>query len=154
MTIERRNPLEGLESVKIPSIQQAEGLQVFGLRWPLEDDLDYMTLDEALQQEVFDVTEIDEGGHVPTIKIVNKSDRMVFLMAGELLVGCKQDRVLNTSMMVPAKSEMPIPVTFVEAGRWGYRSSKFRSGGSSSHSYLRMIITSQSSAHYKARGLA
>ena len=154
VTTKRQDPLEALGSVEVSSIQEAEGLQVYGLKWPLQGDLDYMTLDEALQQEVLDVTEFDEGGRVPTIKIVNKSNRLVFLMAGELLVGCKQDRVLNTSMIVPAKSEMPIPVTCVEAGRWGYQSNRFRSGESSSHSYLRMMVTSQSSAHYKARGVA
>jgi hypothetical protein len=72
-------------------------------------------------------------------------------MVGELLVGCKQDRVLNTSMMVPSKTEMPIPVACVEAGRWGYHSRKFRSGQTSSHSYLRMILSKETSAQYRAK---
>jgi len=101
---------------------------------------------------MLDVTEIDSGGQVPTIKVVNKSDRMVFLMAGEELVGGKQNRVLNASMMVPAKGEMPIPVTCVERGRWGYTSRRFGSGTSSSHSRLRMMMSKQVSGSYKAAG--
>lgn len=146
------NALEKLSSVEIKSIQQAGSLQVFGLRWPTVDGLEYATLDEALLDKMLEVTEINEGGHVPSIKVANKSERMIFLMAGELLVGCKQDRVLNTSMMVPKSTEMPIPVACVEAGRWGYKSAKFRSGQTSSHSYLRMILSKETSARYRANG--
>lgn len=143
--------LEVLNGVEINSVQQSGTLQVFGLKWPCGDGLDYATLDEALLDQMLEVTEISEGGQVPTIKVDNKSGRMVFLMAGELLVGCKQDRVLNTSVMVPSKTEMPIPVACVEAGRWGYKSRKFRSGQTSSHSYLRMILSKETSARYRAK---
>jgi hypothetical protein len=144
--------LEKLTELEAVRIQQAGGLQVFGLRWPAGDGLDYATLDEALRDKILEVMEINEGGQVRTIKVVNKSDRMVFLMAGELLVGCKQDRVLNTSMIVPARTEMPIPVACVEAGRWGYRSRKFGSARSSSHSYLRMMLARQTYTHYRVLG--
>ena len=40
---------------------------------------------------------------------------------GEQLAGGKQNRVLNASILVPAKSELPIPVTCVERGRWALR---------------------------------
>lgn len=101
---------------------------------------------------VLDLSEVGEGGDVPTIKLVNRSNRMVFLMAGEMLVGCKQDRVLNTSIMAPAEKEMQIPVTCVEAGRWRHTSRSFGSGGSSSHSTLRMMMSMQTSASYMAEG--
>lgn len=141
-----------LRKVEITAMQQASGLQVFGLKWPCGNELDYMTLDEALQEKVLDVAEIDEGGRVPAIKVANKSRRLVFMMAGELLVGCKQDRVLDASMMVPTESEMRIPVSCVEAGRWVYQSRKFRSGDTSSPSFLRMMMSRQSSAHYRRYG--
>lgn len=145
------NALDVLNGVEISSVQQAGTLQVFGLKWPGGDGLDYATLDEALLDQMLEVTEISEGGQVPAIKVENKSGRMVFLMAGELLVGCKQDRVLNTSVMVPSKTEMPIPVACVEVGRWSYKSRKFRSGQTSSHSYLRMILSKETSARYRAK---
>jgi hypothetical protein len=71
-----------------------------------------MTLDQALRDKALDVTEINEGGQVPAIEVANKSERMVFLMAGELLIGCKQDRLLNSSMMVPSKGEMAPSTSF------------------------------------------
>ena len=109
-------------------------------------------MDEALEKELLDITEVDSGGRVPALKVVNKSERMVFLMAGEELVGGKQNRVLNASMMVPANSEMPIPVTCVEQGRWGYKSHHFSSGVTSSHRYLRMMMSKQVSSSYKVSG--
>ena len=80
--------LERPSSVGICSVQQAANLQVFGLQWSAGNGLDYTTLDEALLDKVLDVAEINEGGQVPTLKVANRSERMVFLMAGELLVGC------------------------------------------------------------------
>jgi hypothetical protein len=150
------NVLEGLRDAEIAGIRQAAGVQVFDLRWPAEPAErahDYVTLDEALEQQILEVTEISEGGSVPTLKVFNKSVRMVFLMAGEELVGGKQDRVLNSSMMVPGKTEVPIPVTCVEVGRWGYKSRKFGSASSSSHSRLRMMMSKQVTGSYRAIGV-
>ncbi len=146
------NVLESLGRAEVTEGRDAAGLQVFSIRWPTGDGHDYATLDEALQEQILHVTEIDAGGQVPTIKVRNKSNRMVFLMAGEELVGGKQNRVLNASMMVPARGEMPIPVTCVERGRWGYKSKQFSSGTTSSHRFLRMMMSKQVSGSYKAVG--
>jgi hypothetical protein len=106
-------------------------VEIFHLRWPGINGLDYITLDEALEAQCIEVTEFTETGQVPRIKIINRSGHMVFVMAGEQLVGCKQNRVVNASIMIPPHSEMPLPVTCVERGRWGYRSAVFSSAHSS-----------------------
>ncbi|MGZ4731794.1 MAG: ARPP-1 family domain-containing protein, partial [Terriglobales bacterium] len=101
--------LDVLKSVKVDGHQQYEALEIFHLRWAVDGHrLDYLTLDEALETKCIEVAESSQSGHVPQIKIINRSDRMIFLMAGEQVVGCKQNRVLNASMMVPARSEMPL----------------------------------------------
>jgi len=46
------------------------------------------------------------------------------------LVGAKQNRILNTDVLVPAKSTRDVPVSCVERGRWGYKSRHFTPGGS------------------------
>jgi hypothetical protein len=152
MIANKQNVLESLENVETSAVQSVDGLQVFALKWPCEGGLEYSILDEALQQKALEVSEVSEGGRVPTLKLINKSDRMVFLMAGEELVGGKQNRVLNASMMVAAGGEMPVPVTCVEVGRWGYRTRRFDSGTISSHYNLRRIMSKQVSGSYRVAG--
>jgi hypothetical protein len=137
-----------LRTVEVTEPRETGGLQVFGLRWQSGNGLSYTTLDDALAEQALEVTEVSEGGSVPTLKVHNKGGTMVFLMAGEQLVGAKQNRVLNASIMVAGQSELPIPVTCVEAGRWRYRSHTFSSSGTTSHSLLRAQMCKQSSDSY------
>jgi hypothetical protein len=141
--------IERLQSVEVMEPQEAGGLQVFGLRWPGGPDLQYRTLDEALGEGLLEVSEVSDGGSVPSLKVANKGDHMTFLMAGEHLQGGKQNRVLNASIMVAPHSELPIPVSCVERGRWGYRGSHFGSSGSSSHSKLRKMMHGHASESYR-----
>jgi hypothetical protein len=51
----------------------------------------------------------------------------VLIVDGEELVGAKQNRIVNLSILVPAQSTLTIPVSCVEAGRWRSRSRAFSS---------------------------
>lgn len=144
--------LDNLKDVQVTSHQQDGPIEVFHLRWPGGGGVEYATLDEALGAKWIEVTEFTEAGEVPGIKIVNRSGHMVFVMAGEQLVGGKQNRVMNASMMVPSHSEMPLPVTCVEQGRWGYSSPVFSSGRSSSHQRLRTLMSQQVTMSYRRAG--
>jgi hypothetical protein len=84
-----------------------------------------MTLAEALAEGLLRVTEVSTSGSVSELHVVNTSDRPVFILDGEELIGAKQNRVVNLSILVPAKTELNIPVSCVEAGRWSYRSPEF-----------------------------
>jgi hypothetical protein len=143
---------ERLESIEVTQSQDAGRLQIFGLRWPGDDGLLYVTLDEAIASKALEVSEISESGRVPTLKVTNRADKMVFLMSGEQLVGAKQNRVLNASIMVPAQSELPIPVSCVEAGRWRYRSPVFASAGTMSHGMLRKMMSKHAYEGFRTRG--
>jgi hypothetical protein len=84
-----------------------------------------LTLDEALSSGWAHVTELSESGSVPELRFVNKGARPVFILDGEELVGAKQNRVVNLSMLVPPASSLTIPVSCVESGRWQARSRTF-----------------------------
>ncbi|PAY19062.1 hypothetical protein CKO51_13085 [Rhodopirellula sp. SM50] len=72
--------------------------------------------------------------------VQNKSDKLVLFLEGEELVGAKQNRVLNTSVLVAAHRKAKIPVSCVEQGRWSHRSTYFGSSGSHSPSKLRRAL--------------
>jgi hypothetical protein len=143
---------ELLRHVEVTAPQRAGALQVFGLRWQAGNGLRYSTLDDALAAQALEVTEITDGGSVPTLKVTNKGDVMVFLMAGEQLIGAKQNRVLNASLLVPGKTELPVPVSCVEAGRWRYQSQKFASGQTMSHGSLRKMMSKHAHDGYREHG--
>lgn len=116
-----------LAGIKVGAKQSHRNVTVYCLLAAEEADVDFLTLDEALQNKFLSVTELDEHGSVPELKVVNKSDRMVLMMDGEELVGAKQNRVLNVTVLIAAHSETIIPVSCVEQGRWSYRSREFAS---------------------------
>jgi hypothetical protein len=89
---------------------------------------DYLLASEAIDAGVLTVTEVDESGTVPELLAVNDADRPVLLIDGEELQGAKQNRILNTSVLLPPKSKTRIPVSCVEEGRWSHVSPTFKAG--------------------------
>lgn len=142
-----------LASIEVDEATVEGDYQVFGLHWRPGNGLEYKTLDDAMAEKMLEVTEVNQAGSVPRIRVVNRSKKdRVFLMAGEQLVGAKQNRVLNASILLDARSELPLPVSCVEAGRWAYRGPRFESRGSSSHYMLRHIMAKKAHYYYKSRG--
>ncbi len=82
-----------------------------------------------MQQNLATITEVSQGGQVPNLKFTNLADGAVLLVEGEELIGAKQNRVLNTTILVRPKSELNIPVSCTEAGRWSYNSPTFSHSG-------------------------
>jgi len=116
-----------LDKVKVGRKQSHRNLAVFPLLSGYTTALDYMTLDEALAGGLIEVTEVSQGGAVPELKVANGSPRNVLILDGEELVGAKQNRIVNTTILIQAKSTTVIPVSCVEQGRWHYRSPSFSS---------------------------
>ena len=113
----------------------------------------YVTLDEALPRG-FRVDETSDAGTVPELVVSNPTDTRVLLYDGEELVGAKQDRILNVSVLVEAGAKLPIPVSCVEQGRWRRESALFSAGDHVSHSHLRRLKAQALAAQPLARGVA
>ena len=71
------------------------------------------------------LTEVSHGGSVPELIVINRADRPLLLLDGEELIGAKQNRVLNTTILLKEKSETVVPVSCTEHGRWSYVSAAF-----------------------------
>ena len=100
----------------------------------------YISFSKALKNGEIIVTEINSSGSVNDLMIENKSDNFVFLSDGDLLQGAKQNRVLNTSVLVMPHTKIVVPVSCVEAGRWRYTSMDFQDSGYSAPHTLRQAI--------------
>ena len=94
-----------------------------------EGTINFITLAEALESHVLTVSELTQGGSVPELKVTNAGDIAVLLLDGEELAGAKQNRVLNTTVLVPAKQSIVIPVSCTEQGRWAYATETFHESG-------------------------
>jgi hypothetical protein len=102
----------------------------------------YMLLGEALEAKLAKVTELG-GGVVPELLFENMADCPVLILGGEELVGAKQNRMVNLTILAAPKSKMVIPVSCVEAGRWQMATTEFEPSRFMAFSALRAGSTSQ-----------
>ncbi len=83
--------------------------------------LPYEPLASALSSGSVTVDEVDGRGSVPHVRVSNQGEQAVLFLFGEEIIGALQNRVANATFLVPAKSEVVIDVSCVEAGRWSRR---------------------------------
>jgi len=110
------------------------------------DTHQFLTLDEGLRSGEVVVTEAGNvsplvrprhgqqvwqerrggGAEVNRLVLVNNSRRPLLLLAGEIVTGGKQDRIIGKDRLVPAESDpIDLGVFCVEPGRWVGTSGKF-----------------------------
>jgi hypothetical protein len=109
----------------------------------VHDTGEFLTLDEGVRTGAVVITETSQvsplvrrpttrppgnGGEVNRLVLINNSSRPLLLLAGEIVTGGKQDRVIGADRIVPPKSDpVDLSVFCVEPGRWVERSEKFSS---------------------------
>ncbi|MEW6355871.1 MAG: DUF6569 family protein [Planctomycetota bacterium] len=97
-----------------------------------------LTLDEALRQNAIVITEKGEG-QVPVLLVQNRAAEYVFIMAGEILVGGKQNRILREDILLPPHSApIELPAYCVEQGRWMKKAEVFKTDGNLASAKLRV----------------
>lgn len=139
-----------LEGIKFGEIQVHKHVAVIPMISTNGSGPDYLTMKEALESQFLAVTEVTEGGQVPELKVINRGEKPVLLLDGEELSGAKQNRVLNTTILLRESSETIIPVSCTEHGRWSYRSSYFEESGHIMSAKLRRIKNASVHENLKA----
>jgi hypothetical protein len=114
-----------LASLDLGGPTVVDDLTVFPMMSRLTTIAWYDTLSEGVAAGRARVTKIGDAGTVPELRVVNDGERPLLIVDGEELVGAKQNRVVNLTILVPAKTTLAIPVSCVEAGRWRSVGSEF-----------------------------
>lgn len=102
--------------------------------------LDVVTLDEARASGALVIVERERAA-VPELSVENLGKAHVLLLAGEILVGGKQNRVLREDILLPPLSgPRSLGVYCVEQGRWNEGRRDFESKASFAHPGLRREV--------------
>ncbi len=90
---------------------------------------EYVTLAEAHKNGWVEIHEVPGDEEVSRLEVKNLGPKPLLLLAGELLLGGKQDRVVAKDTVVPAGEIKAVPVFCVEQGRWEGSSKQFEGEG-------------------------
>lgn len=110
---------------------------------------DYITLDEGTKNGTVVITEkgavasrgaanrrqvsYNDNASVNELALINKSGKKLLLLAGEVIVGGKQDRIVQEDRIIPPISvPVALNVFCVEHGRWSPRTVSHTAGGGGS----------------------
>jgi hypothetical protein len=117
--------------------QNSGSLSIVQFRSDEINSFEYISLAKALKDKFVEVKEVSESGSVNNLSVINHSKHFVFMSDGDILSGAKQNRVLNTSVLVSPVSRIRIPVSCVEQGRWRYSKTDFSDSDYSAPSNMR-----------------
>jgi ARG and Rhodanese-Phosphatase-superfamily-associated Protein domain len=141
------------ETIQLGDPVEHRGIVVAPLFPRLQPRAAYLTFQDVYSLG-FAVEEVDTAGSVPELAVHNPLEHNVLLYDGEELVGAKQNRILNVTVLVAGESRTVIPVSCVEEGRWSARSALFSSARHATYPELRRRKAKRLSAQPFERGAA
>jgi hypothetical protein len=142
-----------LARVSIAAPQTSRNLTVYPLVGP-SGFQEFLLLGQALGDGLVTISEVSAGGSVPRLLLDNRAPLPVLLLEGEHLVGCKQNRVLNTSVLAPPKAKLELPVSCVEQGRWDWDRANFQRSAHGMAAEIRAAKVQQVSRSLRDEGMA
>lgn len=122
---------------QVVSFLDSDNIAVLQLTVGEPDSFKYITAAKAMREQTLQVKEINSSGSVNEIAVFNLSEEFIFIMDGDILQGAKQNRVLNTSVLLRPNSKTILPVSCVERGRWQHTSDEFSSSDYTAPAYIR-----------------
>lgn len=107
------------------TFMQSGLISILEIKTDFCDTLEYISSGKAFKSEFIDVEEVSTSGSVNDLHVTNKSDKYIFFMDGDVLIGAKQNRVINTSVLLSPNMNKNISVSCIESGRWHFKTKKF-----------------------------
>lgn len=118
------------KSISIGNPIRYKNLSIFPLSiFRGRDKKSIITLDEAFKKGYVDIME-KASSEVNKVVLINRSKYYIFILAGEVITGCKQDRMVSEDCLIPPHSgKIYLSVYCTEHGRWDEKSHTFATGG-------------------------
>lgn len=137
-------------NVILGSPQRHQSLTIYPLLAPDAPELPYALMADSLGSGALKITEVG-AGTVPELLAINAGEATILVLDGEQLVGARQNRTTNRSLLLPARSQTKIPVSCMEQGRWHSVGEDFKPTTQSSPSGVRRKAR-EVEASFAARG--
>lgn len=106
--------------VELGSQIELSGLSLFPLLGSGRRRVSYLSGPEAIETGLIEVSELSRP-EISCLLVNNLSSIPVLLLEGEMLIGMKQNRTMNVTVLCPPMTKTVVPVSCVEEGRWRAR---------------------------------
>lgn len=93
----------------------------------------------ALAEGQLEIRELSRGASVDQLQARNRGGKRLLLLDGDHLIGARQNRMLTSSVLIAGRTELELPVSCVERGRWEQQSARVAGHASCGSPRLRRI---------------
>ena len=136
-TIMKTKNIFSSELTSVLNVQNKGVISIAQIYHEHEVNLNLISVHQAFDHNLVRVEEVSESGSVNELIFINLSDKYIFIMDGDILKGAKQNRVVNSSVLVGPNKKIFLPVSCVEQGRWNKTSNFFSPSNELAHGKLR-----------------
>lgn len=137
-------------SIQLMESQKYKNVEVIPIKTDSFAKKDFLTLKKGHEMGLVEIKEL-ESSSVNTVICKNDAVVPLLLIDGDEITGAMQNRIINDSLLIPAQTQMKIPVSCTEQGRWEYKN-KALSFEPSLYSLDYSTRSSKSRAAYESRG--
>ena len=104
-------------SIELLESQKYENVEAIPIKSDFFGKKDFLTLKKGYEMNLVEIKEL-EHSTVNTVSCKNDSVTPLILIDGDEITGAMQNRIINDTLLIPAKSTINIPVSCTEHGRW------------------------------------
>ena len=108
-------------SLEVLEKQTYKNVQIVPIKTDAFAKKDFITLKKGIEMGLVSIKELDNE-EVNTVYCKNDAVVPLLLIDGDEIIGAKQNRIMNESLLIPANSERKISVSCTEHGRWSFNS--------------------------------
>ena len=106
------------QNIIVLDLQKKSNIQIAQINRVDSSSINIIAFHDVYRDSLIQINEVSEEGHVNKILLKNNSDKYVFIMDGDIILGAKQNRVFNTSMLIGPNKEYYLSVSCIEKNRW------------------------------------